>query len=186
MKKLLILGLIVLLNIFSTNIATAEEFKTPSDLQIHMRKNFTYHEDVIVRDYFDYFQLPQILEFTKVGDCDDFALYSWYYLTEMGYQAIPFVFWGTSYEGEKYGHAITVFLDDDGTYSIFSNTLLFKTKQTNPLDAILDVFKTWDVIAIWTPTKFGLVHYEEFEKDIKPPGREHSGPGCWPERPGRW
>ena len=169
MKKLIKLTMLIIMIIsvmFSYNAEASEKYTNANELQIYMRQNFTYQQDSVVDPYFDYFQLPCILEFSKMGDCDDFATYSWYYLNEMGIKATRYVLWGRTRKSENYGHAITVFLDTDNTYSIFSNQYVFKTLKTDPVEAIKDLYKSWKIICEWHPIKYGLVMYSEFRKDI--------------------
>ena len=170
MKKLIKLTMLIIMIIsvmFSYNAEAVSKFSSVNELQIYMRQNFRYANDKIVEPYFDYFEKPEILEFSKMGDCDDFATYSWYYLNEMGIKAQRYVLWGKTYEGEDYGHAITVFLDkQDNTYSIFTNQYILKTNKKNPINAIKDIYVNWRIICTWNPTKYGLVTYEEMKKDI--------------------
>lgn len=156
----------ILICMFSYNIEASEKYINANELQIYMRQNFIYNEDSVVEPYFDYFQLPSVLEFSKMGDCDDFATYSWYYLNKMGIKATRYVLWGKTREDESYGHAITVFLDTDNTYSIFSNKYVYKTLKTEPVEAIKDLYKLWNIICEWHPTQYGLVMYSEFTKDV--------------------
>jgi len=150
----------------SYNASANSRFKTASELQIYMRQNFHYKKDYVPKPYYEYFQSAVMLEFSKVGDCDDFATYSWYYLKEMGIEATRYIFWGKTYEGEGYGHAVTVFLDTDNTYSILTNKLILKTKQINPIEAIKDVYKTWKIICEWHPQKYGLMIVQEVFQDL--------------------
>jgi len=133
-------------------------------LQIHMRQIFYYGHDRVLPDFFEYFQKPEILEFTRVGDCDDFSIYSDYYLNILKYRSQKYILI-LEEDGEKQGHAVTVFLDNDGTYSVFSNQYVFKTSKFYPVDAIKDVYSSWFVICKWNPTKFGYLTHEEVWKD---------------------
>jgi len=162
MKKI-ILALILVLSLSVLTFANElpENIFDANSLQIHMRKNFYYGNDRLIPNYFEYVQLPNILEFTKVGDCDDFAVYSFYYLSIMNYEAQPYILFIKDNDKIE-GHAITVFLDSDNTYSIFSNRLILKTLKTDPIDAIKDVYKDWQAILKWYPSKFGYLT----EKDI--------------------
>lgn len=152
--------------ITSYNSYAQPAFKNANDIQIHMRQNFIYQVDRIPYGYFEYFQIPAMLEFSRMGDCDDLSLYSYYYLEQLGYEATQFLLWINN-EEEIVGHAITVFLDDDETYSIFSNRIILKTKETNAILAIVDVYPDWLVICLWTPKHFGLVRLEQFKEDVK-------------------
>lgn len=168
MKKI-ILALILILTLSVSVFAQElpENVYDANSLQIHMRQNFYYGHDRIIPNYFEYFQAPQILEFTRVGDCDDFSIYSWYYLNLMGYNPQKFLLILKDDE-EIVGHAITVFLDEDDTFSIFSNQYLFKTLKTNPIEAIKDVYSTWQIIYLWNPTKIGYLTVDDVYNDAKP------------------
>jgi len=169
MKKYIqqIVLICTILCMISYNAEALSKFSNSNELQIYMRQNFRYTLDNVVEPYFDYFESPEILEFSRMGDCDDFATYSWYHLNEMDIKAQRYVLWGKTYEGEDYGHAITVFLDkDDNTYSIFTNQYVLKTSEKNPIDAIKDIYVNWEIICMWNPTKYGLITYEEFKKTV--------------------
>jgi len=168
MKKIILTIILVLsLSVSSFALDLPEGVYNATSLQIHMRKNFHYGNDRVIPNYFEYFQAPQILEFTRVGDCDDFSLYSWYYLSQMGYNPMKFILILKDDE-ELVGHAITVFFDTDNTFSVFSNQYIFKTLQDKPLNAIKDIYPTWQIIFIWTPTKIGYLTSEEVYKDTIP------------------
>ena len=168
MKKLfIILALLFVLIPSAFAIDLPPQVYDASSLQIYMRKNFYYGEDRVIPGYFEYFQLPPVLEFTRIGDCDDFATYSWYHLAKMGYVAQTYALI-LEYDNETVGHAITVFLDKDGTYSVFSNQLMFKTLETNPLDAIKDIYPSWTIIFEWNATRYGYLTVEEVYTDFVP------------------
>lgn len=165
MKKIMyiFITMFMIFNFSLTNSNAEPKFNSSKDISIYMRNNFTYTLDKVVKSYFDYFQTPAVLEFSKMGDCDDFATYSWYYLSKLNIPAQRYVFWGIdSNTKEEYGHAITVFLEKDKTYSIFSNQYIIFTKKTDPIEAIKDVYTSWTIICEWNPTKYGLVTYQEF------------------------
>ncbi len=67
----------------------------------------------------DYWQLPEQFEKTKRGDCDDFALWAWRQLLEMGYEARFVAGTGDRY---GYGHAWVQFYMD-GTWYLLEPTL---------------------------------------------------------------
>ena len=145
----------------SYNAFAESRFKTSKELQIYMRRNFYYTEDKIPRDYFEFIQSPVALELSRMGDCDDFATYSWYYLRQMNIKALRYALWM-----EQGGHVVTVFLDNDGTYSIFSNYFLAKTDKTTAKEAIKDIYPKWLILCEWNPTKYGLVTREEFRDTL--------------------
>ena len=169
MKKIILALLLVLILVSPTfAIELPENVYNTTSLQIHMRQNFYYGMDRVIPNYFEYFQFPQILEFTRIGDCDDFAMYSWYYLKIMGYDAEKYVLFLKD-EEEIVGHAVTVFYDsNDSTYTLFSNQYLFKTLKTTPLEAIKDIYSTWQIIFKWSPTKIGYLTVEEVFNDCEP------------------
>ena len=176
MKRAMIYLVAVLLTVVCVvTIADAKDFKTATDIQIYMRENFIYGQDVQIENYFEYFQLPSILEFSKLGDCDDFATYSYSYLQKLNIISQRYILY-ILVDNKPMGHAITVFLDTDNTYSIFTNQYILKTHETTPLDAIknntsddnggLVTYKKWLIICEWHPRKYGRVTFEDFKKDI--------------------
>lgn len=169
MKKLIItISLLFCLAVSSHANNLPENVKDANTLQIHMRKNFYYAHDRVPSKYDEYFQLPAVLEFTRIGDCDDFAIYSTYYLYQMNYKVFPYVIL-LEVNGEIVGHAITVFYDKaDKTYSIFSNQYIFKTLETNPIEAIKDVYENWVIIYEWKFSKVGYLTFDEVYADCEP------------------
>jgi len=168
MKKIILVLILVL-----TLSASAFAFDLPENvydansLQIHMRQNFYYGHDRVIPEYFEYFQYPVVLEFTRIGDCDDFSLYSWYYLKLMGYNTQKFLI--ILKDGDEIvGHAITVFLDNDNTFSVFSNQYIFKTLKINPIEAIIDIYPTWQIIYLWNPIKIGYLTVDDVYNDAEP------------------
>jgi len=92
MKKMIFMLLFVFLCSLSVCASDLpENVYNASSLQIHMRQQFYYANDRVIPDYFEYFQMPPILEFSRVGDCDDFSIYSNYYLYLMGYDTHQFI-----------------------------------------------------------------------------------------------
>ena len=165
MKKLIIVICLILQAFIMININTSV-IDSPESLHLYMRNNFYYKEDYTPDDYWEYFQLPHILEFSRVGDCDDFAIYTYYHLHKLNYEANLYVLI-VEVNDEYIGHAVTTFKDDDGTISIFSNTQLFITNQTDEIHAIQDIYKDyWVMIYKWFPSKFGLVKYAEVADDF--------------------
>jgi len=162
MKKFIITFIICLVFISNVN---AQEIENAKDLTLYLLDNFKYTSDVITHGNQEYVQRPGILEYSRAGDCDDFALYTWSTLTALNYKAEMYCFYFI-YRGEKAGHAITVFLAEDNTYSIFSNQYLIMTNETDPLEAIKYVYPTWTKIHLWTPTHFGQVTAKDFFSDL--------------------
>lgn len=161
MKKLFLIMFCLLF----TKIATATSFENPKQLHLYLRDNFIYTNDIITKGNREYVQLPEVFEFSKAGDCDDFAVYTWTKLKEMNYYVQPYCLY-MEMQGQIVGHAITVFLDDDGTYSIFSNQWIAYTNKTNALDAIKEVYPSWLLIELWNPSHYGQVTKKDFEQDL--------------------
>lgn len=168
MKKIILLLILILtLSISAIAQELPKNVCDASSLQIYMRQNFYYGADRVIPNYFEYFQAPAVLEFTRIGDCDDFSFYSWYYLRIMKYN--PQKYLVILKDGEEIvGHAITVFKDVDKTYSVFSNQFLFKTLQLTELDAIKDIYPTWQIIFLWNPTKIGYLTVDEVYQNAQP------------------
>lgn len=158
MKKFL---LSLIFSLLICNNGFAFEFKTPKDIQIYMRTQFVYANDRVFGEYFEYNQLPFILDFTRLGDCDDFALYSYYNLQKLNIESTMYVLYLKSNE-QVLGHAITVFKNNYDTYSVFTNNIILPTNQTDPIEAIKDVYPTWLFIGEWHPKKFGYLTHAEF------------------------
>lgn len=161
MKKFLLSILFILL---SSQVGFAE-INNAKELHIYLRKNFVYTQDVVTKGHQEYIQRPEILEYSKAGDCDDFSVYTWARLTQLNYYAQPYVLF-LEINGEIVGHAITVFLDEDSTYSIFSNQWIIVTNQVNPVDAIKEAYPSWIIIYRWQPNHFGQVTSKDFQTEI--------------------
>ena len=132
-------------------------------LQIYLRNNFYYHPDIIPEEYLENWQAPEVFDKTKIGDCDDFAVYTCTCLKQLGYEANTYTLFGIDYKNNEYGHAICVFKEND-SYNIFSNSWIINTLQKNPIAAIEDGFSDWIEIYEWYPTKFGFITKQDLEK----------------------
>lgn len=167
MRKVLI-SLVLCLSLVTTAFASPlKEIKDPKSLHIYMRKTFYYALDRIPDEYFEYFQIPAVFEYSRHGDCDDFAIYAWYHLLRLRYTAVPIVII-MRYQGEFIGHAITVFKEKDGTYSIFTNGDLVVTNTTDVVKAVEDIYGKYLVsISVWNPRHVGLITFEDFQKDAR-------------------
>lgn len=141
------------------------EITTAKKLHIYLRDNFVYTQDTVTKGHQEYIQRPEILEYSKAGDCDDFSVYTWARLTKLNYYAQPYVLY-LEINGEIVGHAITVFLDEDNTYSVFSNQWIIVTNQNNPIDAIKEAYPSWIIIYRWQPEHFGQVSSKDFQTEI--------------------
>jgi len=153
----------------SPSITLIEGMDNAKALSIYMRDTMYYFSDQAPLDYFDYFQTPEVLSFSRHGDCDDFAIYSKAMLHKLGYSAQTYYVsyvrpTDTGFESVE--HAITVFLDGQ-YYSVFSNKEILATFERSPILAIKALYPTWKTIAILEPVKYGYVTYSEFIDSLK-------------------
>lgn len=101
---------------FSTTL-----FKTPLDLEKYLNDNFIY-----IQDLNSYTKNTKELFEDQGGDCEDFAVFNYKVLLEMGYAPQIVVMWN-----EDKGHAIVFFEEKSGKLSFFSNIKYVKTNLTN-------------------------------------------------------
>lgn len=84
----------------------------------------------------DFWQHPCTFEQLRRGDCEDFALWTWRRLVELGYDA-DLVAGHCAWWREASGHAWVVF-HHDGTPHLFDPVLRDPARMIRPLDAVRD------------------------------------------------
>ena len=146
-KKLVILFCLF----FSLQINTCFAGKLiPQDLAIIFMTQYEYLSDRIqFPDSFDHYQSPKDFMKNRKGDCDDFAITSYYILKKLGYETQMY-----SLKLPEGGHAITVF-KQEGVYNIFSNQYIYYTLETDPIKAINFIYSEWSIICKFIPIKYG-------------------------------
>jgi hypothetical protein len=110
-------------------IATADEL-------VEWLRTCTYESDSALFHEADFWQHPCTFERLRTGDCEDYALWSWRRLIELGYDA-EFVAGRTrstdAADPWKTGHAWVLYRDDDRTYLLDA-----AGKRSGPCPAPLD------------------------------------------------
>jgi plasmid rolling circle replication initiator protein Rep len=87
--------------------------KSPSDLGKWLSESFTYQAEKE-----DYWKTPEETVKDKGGDCEDFAILAQKVLEDLGYKAYLIIL--ANKETNK-GHAVCLFKEKDGTFSVFDN-----------------------------------------------------------------
>jgi len=131
--------------------AFASQF-TAQDLEEWYYYNTEYITDEAQFYYWEYYQSPTEFQDNKRGDCEDTSIHSNAILKVLGYRTSMY----TTYFKEG-AHAVTVFLDG-GYYSIFSNGVILKTKEIDPVKAVEKIYPDWKMICKFKPTKYGKIN----------------------------
>lgn len=100
----------------------------------------------------------------KGGDCEDYAILAESVLKRLGYKEgyiLAIIFYEN---GERLGHAIYVFKDNDGTYSWFTTTHYYKTNYTNLWQIIYEQFPDWTKVYHWNNKCRSLKTYKRSKK----------------------
>jgi len=113
------------------------DIRTPDELVEWLRK-CTYASDDTVFHEEDYWQHPCTFERLRTGDCEDYAIWAWRRLLELGYDA-EFVA-GRSHSPDasnpwKTGHAWVLYREGDRTY-LLDATAKRSEPCLAPLDAV--------------------------------------------------
>lgn len=98
-----------------------------------------YVRDPDLFDKEDYWQHPCAFEQLKQGDCEDFSLWTWRRLIELGYEA-DFVVGHYIHPGfEPIGHSWLIFYHENQTY-VFDPVSRLKAYMVRPLDKVADEY----------------------------------------------
>ena len=112
---------LVLVSVLATAPLYPSSINTPKDIGDWMETNFTYQSEEV-----DYWKSPEETVKDKGGDCEDFSVLSKKILEDLEYTAW-FITMDT--KADKYiGHAICLFKEKDGTFSVFDNQYYLPTK----------------------------------------------------------
>lgn len=133
-------------------------------LSIYMRENFTWMQDQVPIPYVEYLQLPAVLNFSRHGDCDDFAIFSNSALKTLYYQSQIYTLFYVD-NGQIVGHAITVYLDNN-VYNIFTNQYIFTTLETDPISAIKKCYPSWLMIYKFNPVTYGYLTLKQINESL--------------------
>lgn len=118
------LGFMIAANCFSQEVSNIpSDIKTPDDLVKWYANEFEYRMEL-----WDDWQAPVETVATKTGDCEDFAYLTHAALKDLGVENNVYVL---NFRGIKTKHAICIFKEKDGTYSIISNKEIFKTREAD-------------------------------------------------------
>lgn len=92
----------------------------------------------------DYWQHPQTFEQIRRGDCEDYALWAWRKLIELGYDAdlvegrcLP---WSPGADGNERTHAWVIFRREGESY-LFETTCKTKQQMVRRLADVADVYR---------------------------------------------
>lgn len=156
MRKILCLFLILLIfgGVYSEPFKL-ENIKTPADLeQFFVTNGFKYQEDTG-----EYWKTPEETLNDKGGDCEDFAILSFFVLVELGYECIIII---ATYCPENEcdsgsAHAMLLIKEPDETYSFMSNRRYIKTYQKDLELALTDCIPSLECLVVVTSLQFGEI-----------------------------
>lgn len=116
-----------------------EGVNSPRTLSAWLNKNIKYIPDKYSRDEWKF---PSKTVKDGGGDCDDYAILVSLILSKLGYKtsvvAIHFLD-----EGKISGHAICLFQEEDGTWSVFDNQLYRRLKARHFREILKRTYPTW-------------------------------------------
>lgn len=132
---------------------------TPEDIQSWL-KSFKYQEDID-----GYWKSPEETVNDNGGDCEDFATLVAHILNNLNYDNYMVAVYYTENK-EKFGHAICLFEERDGTWSYFSNTNYIKARKEYLLKPIYLYFPNWYKIIFYSEEgyKIKIIYRENFER----------------------
>ncbi|MEZ4703087.1 MAG: hypothetical protein R2834_22355 [Rhodothermales bacterium] len=94
-----------------------------------------YARDVDQFDAVDYWQHPLLFERKRVGDCEDFSLWTWRRLVELGYDAEFVAGWIQSDDCTRVGHTWVMLRDGDEAL-LFDPVIREPERVVMPLEAL--------------------------------------------------
>jgi hypothetical protein len=111
---------------------------SPKALVQLMQKEFKFQDDQSLFQKSDHWQSPEEFWNRRAGDCEDFALFTQYVLTQHGIEAYVINLYGPL----GHAHTVTVFMEE-GLYSIIDQDKL-RHYRTKTLEAALSrVYPDW-------------------------------------------
>jgi hypothetical protein len=120
-------------------------FEGGSDVQVNSVEDVVdwlrsceYESDMSLFNERDFWQHPRTFERLRRGDCEDFALWSWRKLTEIGVEAKVYV---GRYAGSRTGHAWVVFTKDGLDYLL--DGVIRDESIIRPLRECRNEFEPW-------------------------------------------
>ena len=121
---LTILGFMIMANCFALeNFSLPADVQSPDDLVTWYANEFEYRMEL-----WDDWQSPEQTMATRTGDCEDFAYLTHTALKELGFENNVYIL---KFKGIKTKHAVCIFKENDGTYSIISNKEMYKTREAD-------------------------------------------------------
>lgn len=127
------------------DIIFPEDIKSPDSLELWLKYTIKY-----VADEEEYWQTPEETVKLKTGDCEDFAILAMHVLRSLGYRDVHLVV--IAYKNEDVAHAVCVFKEHNGRYSVFSNDFYIKTRKYTSEAAVIysDGYDNWEYLKYYT------------------------------------
>jgi hypothetical protein len=123
-----------------------------------------YESDMAVFNEEDFWQHPVTFEKLKRGDCEDFALWSWRKLLELGIDARLYV---GRYAGSPNGGHAWVIFKKDGKFFLF-DPVIRDDRIIRPLEECRDNFEPWFIISkTHAKALAGFLHRGREERMLK-------------------
>jgi len=131
-KRSLVLAFLIIMtsaSVFAQEVANLpDEIRSPKDLVRWYANEFEYRMEMM-----DDWQSPAETVDARKGDCEDFAYLSHAALKDLGLESNVYLL---NFKGIKTKHAVCIFKEKDGTYSIISNKEMYETGESDVQQAV--------------------------------------------------
>ena len=116
-------------------LASLPDVKTLAD---KMSAHFTFKDDEPLFGTVDYWQDPEDFWTKKTGDCEDYALFSQYALSQKGIESHVVSFYGDG----GYSHTITIFKETGG-FDVMNEDRYMKLNASSVEEALSRIYPRW-------------------------------------------
>ncbi|MHA1704096.1 MAG: transglutaminase-like domain-containing protein [Promethearchaeota archaeon] len=148
MKKYL--SMLVIAGVLVSAPLCPSRIKTPTQLSLWMRINFTYQGEKF--KFHDYWKTPEETVKDKGGDCEDFAFLAERILTDLNYDAKVIAI---KYYGSRTGHSVCI-IKENNKYTLFSNQYYYVQEHSTLNTLLNNNYIDWKYYQpIQQPKKYG-------------------------------
>lgn len=127
----------------SYHIKESSNINSPIELSNWLTYNIRYEED----EEFDCWQSPNKTIERKIGDCEDYAILSYYVLKyQLKYKPIILIL--LKELKEKNCHCVTVFKNKDGYWNMMDCNILWGSKIKNLKKFVYNIYSEYNYIMI--------------------------------------
>jgi hypothetical protein len=132
--KLILIFILISNNAWCNNL----EFKKPKEISNYMKNSFDFKDDYEIFNKSDYWQSPEEFLKNKKGDCEDYAIFSNYFLNKIGYNSFIISFYGLN----NFAHTVTIY-EENNKFNAFNEDRLYKYQSDTIEETLTKIYPFW-------------------------------------------